>query len=325
MWTDSKSSGGFCADERVPADMSSSGNLTADRRYLWAQAALAEDDFAAAEEILRQILELVPDWPAAWVTLGAALRGRGDTEAARVALLHAQVLDPQDRLGAALHLARLGRPLDAMPEAFVRGLFDQYAPRFETHLVEALGYCGPQRLRAALEQACVALGRPEVFAEVLDIGCGTGLMARGFEGMFGRIDGVDLSPNMIDAARKTGLYRSLTAADLLAFLRESPRSYDLICAADVFIYIGDLASVFQAAKRALRTEKGAPALFAFTVQTQAQTDYLLGEDMRFAHSEAYVRRVTGEAGLKVCVFEPGAIRNDRGVPSPGHVAVLTSD
>ncbi len=299
----------------------SSGDLTADRRYRWAQAALAESDFAAAEEILRQVLDLMPEWPAAWVALGQALVERGDTDAAAAAYAQAFALDPQDRLGASLHLANLGHPLKTMPPAFVRGLFDQYASRFDAHLVETLGYCGPEYWRAAIESACVRLQRPGFFPQALDLGCGTGLVGRSLAGLVGHLDGVDLSPNMIEAARRTGLYRMLAASDIGVFLHGRDEAvYDLVCAADVFIYVGDLAPVFQAVKRAL-VPRG---LFAFTTQTQDATDFLLGSDMRFAHSELYLRQSAEKAGFELISFEPVTIRTDRGVPIAGHVTVLTS-
>ena len=55
---------------------------------------------------------------------------------------------------------RLGAlPLDRMPPAYVRTLFDQYAPEFERALLENLNYRGPRVLRDAVIRALQTGGR----------------------------------------------------------------------------------------------------------------------------------------------------------------------
>ena len=82
----------------------------------------------------------------------------------------------QDRHGAGLHLMRLGaEPWPAMPQAYVRALFDQYAPRFEAALVDDLGYRGPALLFRAVLSARAAARKPAFFKCAIDLGCGTGL------------------------------------------------------------------------------------------------------------------------------------------------------
>ena len=53
---------------------------------------------------------------------------------------------------------------------------------------------------------------------VLDVGAGTGLLAERLCGMGfrGEIDGVDLSPEMLERARGKGIYRDLVQADVTA-------------------------------------------------------------------------------------------------------------
>ncbi len=64
-----------------------------------------------------------------------------------------QEIDPADRRGAAIRLAEMdaaGPPTRASA-AYVRALFDGYAPRYDTHMTGALAYSGPETLRAAAE------------------------------------------------------------------------------------------------------------------------------------------------------------------------------
>src|SRR5689334_16425429 len=96
----------------------SSGDLLADRRYVWAEAALAEGDAAAAADLAEQVLERVPDYVPAWLLLGQAREAlAGEDPAARERARHAFAtaldLDPDDALGARLRLAQLGEAAGA--------------------------------------------------------------------------------------------------------------------------------------------------------------------------------------------------------------------
>jgi predicted TPR repeat methyltransferase len=298
----------------------SSGDLLADRRYAYALASLKEGDAAAAADLLSQTLELVPAWPPAHFALGDALEALNQKTAAAVAFMRALQLAPVDAMGAALRLARLGMqsPAEAMSPGYVTALFDGYAARFDTHLVEALAYRGPQIIREALQAVCAHQARPFQFATALDLGCGTGLMARALEGCAEAIDGVDLSPAMVAKARATGLYRHIAVGDAVAAL-ETP--VDLVLAADVLVYIGDLLPLFAAAAHAL-TPRG---LFAFTVQSCAGDKFLLGDDLRYHHGAAYVRRTADAAGLHVAHVSPCVTRQDAGRDVDGLVVVLGRD
>ncbi|NWR81789.1 MET27 protein, partial [Centropus unirufus] len=92
----------------------------------------------------------------------------------------------------------------ALPELL--GLYDAWAARYEED-VAALEYRAPVLAAAAL---AAALPGPPAAAAVLDVGCGTGLVARELQRRgFGRPDGVDGSAAMLAQARGCGLYREL--------------------------------------------------------------------------------------------------------------------
>ncbi|MET0743695.1 MAG: methyltransferase domain-containing protein, partial [Microvirga sp.] len=204
-------------------------------------------------------------------------------------------------------------------DGYVRALFDGYAPQFDRHLSEGLGYRGPAFLADALRRARALHGRPVRFGRTLDHGCGTGLMARALAGIASPIEGVDLSPRMLDQARRTHLYEALHEAELVSFLSgQEEGATDLVVAADVLVYMADLRAVFAHATRVLSLE----GLFAFTVQATDRDGFVLGEDARFAHSEAYLRGLAGGAGLTMLVLEGVSTRLDRDRPVPGLLAVL---
>jgi predicted TPR repeat methyltransferase len=304
-----------------PAAAGSSGDLRADRRFLYAEASAAEGDHASAAELLEQCLEIVPDWAPAWVALGNAREKLREHEPAVAAYGRALAADPQDVFGASLALARLGAaqiPATAAP-AYVARLFDQYAPRFEAHLVEGLGYRAPDLLRDAVAEVCARMNRPMHFARGLDLGCGTGLAGAAFRECVDHLEGVDLSGGMIAAAQTRGIYDALYVGDVVDHLQTAAdRSFDLILAADVLVYIGDLQPLFTQIAR-VRTRDG---FFAFTAESHDGEGYVLGREMRYAHSRSYVERVTSGAGLTVRLMQNASTRNNKGTEVGGLIVML---
>jgi predicted TPR repeat methyltransferase len=305
----------------MPPLTRSSGDLLADRRFAYAQGAFEAGDHAAAADLAVQVLELVPGFAPAHALLGRARAALGGGEAAVASLRAALAAEPDDALGVRLDLARLGALAaeEAIAPGYVRALFDDYAPRFDKHLIRNLNYRGPELIAAAVRRTCSLRGRPFHFTRVLDLGCGTGLMGRALEGRFDRIEGVDLSPRMLVKARKTRVYDRLHEGDLVGFLsRCDEASADLVAAADVFVYLASLEDVFQAARRALARD----GLFAFSVQAHDGESFALGEDARYSHGEPYLRRLAVDAGLMVAFLERASTRQDRGEDVPGLVVVL---
>lgn len=305
----------------MPVTRRSTGNLLADRRYEYARIAFEEKDFAAAADLARQVLELTPDFAAAHALLGRAAREQGEHAEALHAFRQALALEPDDALGVRLDLARAGAVSahEAISDRYVQALFDDYAPKFEKHLTEALGYCGPELITDALRRVCAERSRAFSFSRTFDLGCGTGLMAKALAGHIEVILGVDLSARMLEKARQTQLYAGLHHGHLNDFLAsQGDEEADLVVAADVFIYLAVLEPVFMGTHRVLR--RG--GLFVFTVQTHAGEGVVLGQDARYAHGEGEIRRLAESSGFAIRLFEHAAIRKDRGQPVPGYLAVL---
>ncbi len=300
----------------------SSGNFAADRRYDYARGAAGGGDHAAAADLCEQALELAPDWAPAWFALGDARAAIGDAGAAEAAFSRALLCDPDDSQGAALRLARLrGETPARPPDAYVRDLFDQYAARFETHLVRDLAYRAPEILRDAITRACAQTGRAMQFRAALDLGCGTGLMARAITGLCETIEGVDLAPAMAVRARASGLYAGVEAGDMVAFVAaRAAAGVDLVLAADVFVYCGDLDPIFAQARRVL----GQGGIFAFTLQRAETGGYVLGPDLRYAHTLGYLAELAARHGFVSLVCEEVSVRRDRGVDVPGLALVLAA-
>ncbi|KAJ5145517.1 uncharacterized protein N7515_000081 [Penicillium bovifimosum] len=113
-----------------------------------------------------------------------------------------------------------------------RALYEKWAATYEQEVGDsAQEYVAPVLVaQAAIEH----LSNPSK-SVILDAGCGTGLVGVAL-GMARpkAIDGVDLSPAMLAIARKTGLYRDLTVADMNAPIEKADKTYDLVSCVGTF-------------------------------------------------------------------------------------------
>ncbi|MCV3243213.1 class I SAM-dependent DNA methyltransferase [Mesorhizobium sp. ZC-5] len=291
----------------------SSGDLLADRRADYAEMLFGSGDHAAAAELMLGALELAPGWAMGWFRLGEMQETAGAPDRAGEAWRMALKLDPADRAGAALKLELIGEaPSSAAPPSpFVEALFDQYAKNFDASLVEKLGYRVPELLDGAIR------AQRDRFDYAIDLGCGTGLMGERLRPMAKFLEGYDISAAMLKKAETKRIYDKLAKADLQT-IRLAPESADLVTAADVFMYVGALDGVFATVAAVLK----AGGLFAFSVEAhEGPEDVVLRTSRRYAHSEAYLRRLLENAGLSVVSLDRADIRMDRGAAIEGLIVV----
>ena len=296
----------------------SSGNLIADRRYDFGRDLQLRGDLAAAADLMAQAVELEPGFASAWFALGDLREQLGQRDDAIAAFARARECDAEDRHGAKVRLMRLGAEnLSTMPQGYVRALFDQYAPRFDKVLVNDLDYRGPEVL---LKAVLAARHAATSVAFRIDLGCGTGLVAREFASLVNEFVGVDLSSGMIERARATELYARLDVTDMQRGLSDEPdASADLIVAADAFVYVPELDGLLCEASRVLRPQ----GLLAFTVETHRGDGVILGEGLRYVHSEAYLRGALVAAGLISCTIAAVSTRIEAGEDVPGLVVTAS--
>jgi len=225
------------------------------------------------------------------------------------------IADPNDNVARHLLAAAEGNATDAHVNDFAKVFFDNLAENFDKHLVERLGYGSP----AILVKDLLEL-HPEGLPAVLDLGCGTGLMGQALTQAYRikHLVGIDLSEKMLHEAAKRGLYSELIAADVVAGMRERTDTFDLIVAADVFVYVGDLAPVFAQAMRLLRPG----GLFAFTAEISSGPDVELGPNGHYHHARAYIARLAVEQGFAVVRSTDQPIRKEAHSTVLGHYAYL---
>jgi predicted TPR repeat methyltransferase len=269
-----------------------------------AQAELGRHE--AALRSFDRSLALQPGQGLVWGMRGNVLREMGRLQDAAASFEKAIAHGGDPELNA-FYLAALrkGETPAAMPARYVEALFDDYAAEFDKHVVQELGYDAPQVLTEGLA------GRR--FAQALDLGCGTGLCGPLLRKLCDRVDGADLSARMLEQARALGVYAQLDQAELVQHLQQTAQRYDLVVAADVFIYVGDLQLVFAGAARVMQSD----GVFCFTVEEAKQDEVELRPSLRYGHSEAHVRQLARQHGFEVERIERRPVRHEQRVPIPG--------
>ncbi len=214
------------------------------------------------------------------------------------------------------HLARFGWQRRRAPRKYVQALFDGYADHFDDHLLRKLAYAAPNLVSAALNEHLAR--HPQPLGQALDLGCGTGICGVLLKNRVQWMIGVDLSRAMLREAAKRLAYDGLYETDMLAFLRRQRSDFDLIIAADVLVYTGDLEDLMQAVAAALRPG----GAFIFTTERLNETGYRLMTTGRFAHHPEYIAVTSRARGLQVEYQTEATLRMQSDHPVTGHVHIL---
>ena len=274
-----------------------------------------QQKFAEAETHWRAALAKDGDDAFALSWLGICLVGMGRKKEAADILERAVVLAPESHAAKfSLALAR-GETPRTLPPQLTRDLFDGYARRFDKELVDAFGYRVPERVAEMISQRSATR-----VLDILDLGCGTGLLALHVGRVNGAFVGVDLSAGMIAQAQQRGVYTELRQGELLDELRKTPaQSFDYIVSIDVFIYVGDLSEVIPAAFAALRP--GGALIFSCETAADSEGSYVVRPSNRYAHSCAAVERLCRDAGFENFASEARVLRQESYGPIEGFIAI----
>jgi len=271
---------------------------------------------AEAISAYKQAIALRPGDGAAFRGLGQAQVDMGNTADALKSFRKTLAILPYDQYAAHM-IAALSGETGKSSAGYVPDLFDSYAEIFDEHLTGTLGYHVPDMILDHL----LAVKPSGDFGTVLDLGCGTGLVAAALASHLGAIDGIDISPKMVRKAQDRNIYRHLKTGDALDLLANDPDfagPYDLVTAADVLIYFGPLEPSFAAIVPRL----SAKGLFTFSVETTAADQITLQSSGRFAHPAAYIERLAEAHGCTIVVQQDITVRLERNQPIAGQLYLL---
>jgi predicted TPR repeat methyltransferase len=195
-------------------------------------------------------------------------------------------------------------------DAYVRKTFDDFSDSFD-QVLESLDYRAP---RLVGEAVATAFGAPSRTLDVLDAGCGTGLVGVEVRPYARWLVGVDLSKGMLEKARGRELYDVIDEGELVSYIQRSVEGWDLITCADTLCYFGDISGFAEAAVAALRPG----GRIVFTVENEEDVErYRIEPHGRFSHARGYVEHTLAAAGFDDLKLEKVVLRLERLVPVNG--------
>jgi len=212
-------------------------------------------------------------------------------------------LNPQHIAAQHMLNALLGITPDNAPLEYIESVFDGYAANFEENLLKDLFYRTPTELWRFFRR----LFPKHHNCRCLDLGCGTGLAGEAFNSACCELTGVDISDKILSKANEKKLYKQLIKNDILNYLANTKEHFDLIIAADVFTYMGELTSLFKACTQ--KCDRG--GVLCFSVEESEGDSFHLKETGRFGHSHSYIEKVCKEAGWKLIASERSKLRKDK--------------
>lgn len=262
---------------------------------------MQEGNNEEAIRLLEKATGLLPNNPEMHMNLARALAKEQRFKDAELVARHAASLDSSGACGANMFLAALGvEPTpEKIPGALLQKLYSQRAASWDAKVNS-----GPYSYRGADLVASVLLTEQKTNSlDILDAGCGTGLVGFMLRERARRLDGVDMSQPMLDRAKEKGVYDTLVCGDMIELLNGSVESYDAIVSAATLIHFADLTPVFQSAASALRIN----GKFVFTVFPNDKdpagysVDHLdgLAQGGCYVHGQEYLKGLARKTGFEI--------------------------
>lgn len=296
---------------------------------------------------LQRGLELVPGDIALRRLLARDLSEQGkhaESLAIWDSLVQEQPQDPQSLVGRVQACIAAGKPTDAkenttallslapdnavyqyygqlangatpgeQPPELTRSIFDNMAEFYDLHVVRGLKYQLPKQVGDK-----ILAQHPDKKINVLDLGCGTGLLGVCLGRLDGALVGVDPSMKMIEQAARHNVYDRFHTVNLHDALRETPDAlYQVITALDVFIYAGDVTQSIPNAHRVLTP--GGMMVFSFETAPEQGPDLVLQPTGRYAHKRSHVESLCQSNGFATVEIQDTVLREENRQPVPGFV------
>ena len=287
------------------------------------------ENLSDAEKNFAHCIKLNPEHPEAYFNLGKLLNEKDEPEKAKEYFIKALTTDifehmekPEEFILAVKYfISNLDDPdlFDDDKKAFVADLFDGYAEKFDKHLVDGLQYKTPEIINDLITTHVIKNDNSS-----LDLGCGTGLCCKYLKPCSTSIIGVDLSPKMISKARNLGCYDNLIVGEITEVVNKLNEKFDLIVAADVFVYIGSLDDIFHACNKKINKN----GYFIFSTESLSDDindNFRLYDSGRYKHSTKYVNQLVASHNFKIVeqLFCPLRKENNKDVN--GCITVLTKE
>jgi predicted TPR repeat methyltransferase len=297
----------LCAMEIAPDDAEVHYNLALVHKALG-----CKDEAITALEIA---VALRPGYGAAHGNLGVLYLDQDRVEEAIACYQRLIELDHNTASAHHILAALTGETTAVAPSAYIAELFDSFAGHFEERLLVDLEYRTPWELKNLL---LADPAGPSHFARLLDLGCGTGLVGQIFQEISDCRVGVDLSPKMVEAAAAKEVYDELAVGEIVTFLEQNKEPFDLIVAADVFIYVGELDRIFATLAKGLAKN----GRILFSTERMTGQGYRLRPSGRYAHTFSYIEAAAARHGFRILGSQSANIRKEKGKWIAGDLYLL---
>ena len=256
-----------------------------------------------AEASLTQAIALKPDYAEAYYSLGITLKELGRLDEAEANFKQVVVLRPDFSQAKHMLAACTGDVTATAPRDYVEELFDSYAAKFESSLVDNLEYKIPRLIAEMITRD----SKFDLLGSIIDLGCGTGLFGMEIKQFCGHLEGIDLSEKMLDEAKGKCVYNKLIKQDIITYLSNENLNFDYFIATDVFVYIGDLRDVF----RLIKSRNKTGGKLAFSTEDYDGDGFFLEQSGRYSHSKTYIESLCKNFGYELRHFETQPLRKDK--------------
>lgn len=290
------------------------GDTSVDTLYNMALSYQDKEEYQQASRLYDTILEITPEHLSSLNNYAFLCHKSGDSTKAEQ--LYRQLLKYNPQHKAAQHMldSLLGNSPDTAPLEYVEAIFDNYANGFEQSLLNKLHYQTPMRLRELYR----AHFPDDKRKHCLDLGCGTGLAGVELTPYCQQLTGIDISEEMLRVAHDKEIYQQLLKGDIQSFFESSNTFYDMMVAADVFTYMGDLEKIFKGCSSQAMDQ----ALFLFSVEDSTTAPYQLKPSGRFGHSVAYIQALSHKYSWQTINCTSSQLRQDKGQWIEGKLLLL---
>lgn len=246
----------------------------------------------SASHYYQILLKFKPDHFPSLNNLGVIYLEQQNISAATHFFERAHALQPNDEpLRYTLNALSGKQNYTKAPQKHVKELFDQYADHFEDHLRHDLNYQTPEKLLALYHQYINRNG-----VDILDLGCGTGLCGALFKPFAKTLIGIDLSTKMLDLAKQKNCYDDVFEFEIIDYLKSTKQTFDLIFAADVLPYFGDLTDFMSLCRQRLKPN----GTLLFSAEICFLKNFQLQKTGRFSHATPYIEKLVSKHFEIIC-------------------------
>ncbi len=263
----------------------------------------------------KKAIGLQPTFWQAYYNLGIALNDQGKLEEAIEAFNKAISIKPDYATAKHMLSALTGNTNETAPREYVENLFDNYAKKFENSLLDKLEYKIPKLIRDII----IKINNNETLGSLLDLGCGTGLLGPEIKNHCSKLEGIDLSNEMLTIAKQKNVYDKLSQFDIVEYLCSMPLGFDYYIALDVFIYVGELTEIF----RLIKSRNKKPGHLVFSTEHTEKDGYHLLRTLRYSHSKSYIENLCKKFDYNISHFSTNDLRKEKGDFLTGGIYVLS--